>query len=76
MSSPEDRVKKIVERRGVSPKNQKLMWARMAICKHHLLKMGVVTREDFDKEEARLVADIERSIENNVRKELGIEPVK
>jgi hypothetical protein len=76
LSSVEDRVKKIVERRGISPKNQKVMWARMAVCKHYLIKTGAITREDFDKEEARLVADISRNIENNVRKELGLEPVK
>ena len=74
MGNAEERVKSVVERRGISPKNQKVMWARMAICKHYLIKMGITTKEKFDEEEARLVKDIERSIENNVRKELGLEP--
>jgi len=67
-----EKLTKIVARRGISPHSQKMLWASMRIFKHHLIKAGTMTEGAFDAEVDRLVAEIDLTIENKVRKELGL----
>lgn len=54
--------------------NDKLraMWARTIIIKSVLMKNGLITREEWDRQEAVLVKDIKDLIKERIRKDLGL----
>lgn len=60
-------------RRGLSPINQRKLWARTIIIKRIFIKRGYITAAEWDAEEAALIRDIESKMLENLRKELGLD---
>ncbi len=67
-----DEVEEIIKRRGVSPINQKRLWARSTLVKQLLIRFGFITLEAWEKEEAAMVRDIENKIREQILQDLGL----
>ena len=71
MNKAEDRaVRQLIDTKGLSPKNQKLAYARTTALKQLLVEKGILTEEDenrFQELANAMLGDINRKIEQNMR---------
>jgi len=71
--SPEEQLDQIVQRRPLSAKNLRKLWARSVMTKRLMIRNGWVSAEQWEAEEAAMVRDIENKMREDIRKELGLD---
>lgn len=71
--NPEDQLEQIVQRRPLSAKNLRKLWARSVMTKRLMIRSGWISAEQWEAEEAAMVRDIENKMREDIRKELGLD---
>lgn len=72
----DEHLEQIVQRRPLSAKNLRKLWARSTMTKRLMIRHGWVSAEQWDAEETAMVRDIEAKMRADVRKELGLDEEK
>ena len=57
----------------LNPDKQRALWARVSELKRTLIKHGLTSHEDFERNVKKMEYDILRKIENRILKETGLE---
>lgn len=66
-----DRLAAIAANRGLSPRQQRRLWARVTAVRHFLVRAGFCTVEEFKTLEDELLGDIETKNLNILRASVG-----
>ena len=64
-------VKQLTNRRGLSPKQQRKLWARVSALKHVLKAKGILTEEDLEelvRVENAMERDILKKVSSSIKK--------
>ena len=69
----DEHLEQMVQRRPLSAKNLRKLWARSTMVKRLLIQHGWVSAQQWEAEEAAMVRDIENKMRADIRKELGLD---
>lgn len=67
----EKKLDEIINRRALTPKQQRRLWARATACRHFLVRAGLCTVEEFREAEESVLRDIEKKNAETIRKTVG-----
>jgi ribosome assembly protein YihI (activator of Der GTPase) len=56
----------------LTPRKQRIIWARLTAVKRLLVKAGLTTHEEFEEMVEAMVRDIDNKVKENLAKELGL----
>jgi len=74
MSDSEDElVKRLLEQRTMRPTFLRRMWARTTLIKQLLIKLGFITKEEWEVQEKGMVNDIENKLREQIRAEYDLD---